>query len=192
MYISKKKQNKKSGFTLIEMLVAVLIFSMSLAALLSISAQGLKLARSSEKQLVADYLALEAMEFVRNQRDSAFLSNGGKGIDKGYWESKVLGGPDRDCVGSSDTECNLFLQGGSLDIGGCEKCIVYFNPDRKMYFQRKNDSSPDLPSYDSGYRRYIKINHMTDTQIMASVRVFWDDTGGKGEVAYTENLFLWQ
>ena len=70
-YYSTKKH---TGFTLIEMIIAVFIFTVSLTALMAISSRGLRTAKEAQNQVVADYLALEGIEIVRNLRDSALLS----------------------------------------------------------------------------------------------------------------------
>ena len=66
------KTNK--GFTLIEMLVAVLIFSISLVSLMTISSRGISSNRSSQNEISAQYFAAEGIEAVRNIRDSNYVS----------------------------------------------------------------------------------------------------------------------
>ena len=58
-----------NGFTLIETLFAVLIFSAALVALMSIAGRGIAAANSAREQVVAHYLAQEGVEIVRNMRD---------------------------------------------------------------------------------------------------------------------------
>lgn len=64
------------GFTLIETLFAVLIFSASLISLMTIAGRGIAAATTAREQTVAHYLAQEGIEVVRNIRDSAFLGGG--------------------------------------------------------------------------------------------------------------------
>jgi Tfp pilus assembly protein PilV len=66
--------HNQKGFTLIETLFAVLIFSASLISLMVIAARGISATAGVEQETVAHYLAQEGVEVVRNTRDSNFLS----------------------------------------------------------------------------------------------------------------------
>lgn len=58
-----------AGFTLVETLVAVAIFSVAIATIISVSAQGISSAISTKNRLAGNYLAQEAIEYVRHTRD---------------------------------------------------------------------------------------------------------------------------
>lgn len=75
-------QQKNTGFTLVETLVAISIFTMSILALFSVLAQGISNTGYAKKKMVASYLAQEGVEYVRNMRDNAVLYTGG-----GNWAS---------------------------------------------------------------------------------------------------------
>jgi prepilin-type N-terminal cleavage/methylation domain-containing protein len=66
-----KKLNK--GFTLIETLFAVLIFSAALVSLMTIAGRGITATASARSQITAHYLAQEGLEVVRNIRDTNFV-----------------------------------------------------------------------------------------------------------------------
>ncbi len=77
----KKKETKQinkfsSGFTLVETLVAISIFVMSILALMSVLSSGIADTGYAKKKMVATYLAQEGIEYVRNQRDTAVLYSG--------------------------------------------------------------------------------------------------------------------
>jgi len=189
MYL-QQKNNKRKGFTLVEMLIAVFIFTISLTSLMNISSKGLKTAKNAEKQVVADYLAIEAIEAVRNMRDTSFLRNLG-GSD---WQTVFQGGNvfgDKGCfddgVGASNS-CNLLLTSNAPILDACTNCNVYVNPTSFYYTQSQNDGAASFPEIFSGYQRRIKIKEISFGQIMVFVTVTWDG----GEVTYSENLFLWQ
>lgn len=74
----KKVKNLKkitSGFTLIETLVAITILLLSIVGPMSIAANGLFSAYYGRDQITAYYLAQEGIEYVRNTRDSLYLSD---------------------------------------------------------------------------------------------------------------------
>ena len=65
-------QQKNKAFTLIETLVAISIFTMSILGLLSVLASGISNTNYAKQKVAATYLAQEGIEYVRNLRDSAF------------------------------------------------------------------------------------------------------------------------
>jgi prepilin-type N-terminal cleavage/methylation domain-containing protein len=65
-----------SGFTLLEMLFAVIIFSFALVSLITITGKGVAATSSAKEQLTAQYLAEELIEVGRNMRDHNYLNYG--------------------------------------------------------------------------------------------------------------------
>src|SRR3989344_5315664 len=68
-----RKPKLVSGFTLIETLVAVTVLVAAIAGPLTIASRGLASANLARDQLIANFLAQEAIEFVRNTRDENVL-----------------------------------------------------------------------------------------------------------------------
>lgn len=71
----KKGYLKQKGFTLVETLVAVSIFSISILGLLVVLTQGIADTGYAKKKMMAGYLAQEGIEYVRNMRDTSVLYN---------------------------------------------------------------------------------------------------------------------
>ena len=103
--LNNKKDN--TGFTLIEVLVAVFIIGAGLAGSLSLISQNVFFIQVNSSQLIATYLAQEGVEIVKNIRDTNFL----KGEN---WDSGLVscGGG---CQASYDDEM-LFLKNEDLKI----------------------------------------------------------------------------
>lgn len=64
----------KSGFTLIETLMAIFILTLAIAGPLTIASKGLGAALTAKEQTTAFYLAQDAIEFIRYQRDTNRLA----------------------------------------------------------------------------------------------------------------------
>jgi prepilin-type N-terminal cleavage/methylation domain-containing protein len=63
------------GFTLIETLFAILIFSSALIALMTIASKGISATADAEQTTTASYLAQEGVEVARNMRDTNYATN---------------------------------------------------------------------------------------------------------------------
>lgn len=121
--MKKNLQTIKSthrGFTLLETLFAVIIFSFALVSLMTIAGKGVVATSSARDQLTAEFLAEEGIETVRNVRDSNYVNN----------------------ITPWDTGFNQCLNGSSCDVdytapgkptiiacgtGGCDGRILYNN-----------------------------------------------------------------
>ena len=73
-------KQKNKGFTLVETLVAISIFTMSILGLLSTLSRGVTDTSYAKQKMVASYLAEEGIEYLRNQRDNYVLYNETTGL----------------------------------------------------------------------------------------------------------------
>ena len=63
----------EAGFTLLEMLFAVIIFSFALVSLMTIAGKGIIATTTARQQLTAQFLAEESLEVARNMRDTNYI-----------------------------------------------------------------------------------------------------------------------
>jgi len=182
----KNRISKKRGFTLVEMLVAVFIFSVSLASLMLIVSRGLRAANQAQKQVTAEYLAIEGLESVRSLRDGAFLRSN----NSSNWLQPF---DDFECLYVSDggsDGCNVLFSGSAIIMAPCTidvDCQVYFSADNADYRQFDN-TSPGGDYIDTGFQRQIQFYEGdSDDEIIVDSVVSWD----QGEVKYSTNLFRW-
>ena len=72
-----KTIKKNSGFTLVEVLFAVLILTFTVTGLMTIVANSLFSARYAKDEITANYLLQEVVDYIRNDRDTTvFLGSG--------------------------------------------------------------------------------------------------------------------
>lgn len=77
-----KKINKfNGGFTLVETLVSVSIFTVSLLAIMSVLASSIASTNYAKQKMSAAYLAQEGIEHARNIRDNHVLYDASSGWD---------------------------------------------------------------------------------------------------------------
>ncbi|MEK7471530.1 MAG: prepilin-type N-terminal cleavage/methylation domain-containing protein, partial [Patescibacteria group bacterium] len=75
--MNKFLKQKNTAFTLVETLVAISIFTMSILGLMSILGSGISNTTYTKQKMTAIYLAQEGIEYARNNRDTAVLYNAG-------------------------------------------------------------------------------------------------------------------
>ena len=76
-----------SGFTLVETLIAISIFSMTIVTMMSVLGSGISDTNYAKTKIEAEYLAQEGIEYVRNMRDNYVLYTDATGLT---WDSFVL------------------------------------------------------------------------------------------------------
>ena len=67
----------KKGFTLLETIVAIGILSLAMTGVFSLASLSIRSASVSSNQTIAFFLASEAIEYIRNIRDSNILAGSG-------------------------------------------------------------------------------------------------------------------
>lgn len=125
------KHNNKRGFTLIEALVAIFIFSISLVSLLTIASRGISGTTSAANQAVAQFLAQEGIEVARNQRDSNIIAGVAAGV--GIWN--VL-----DTCEDNDP-CDIEYSGNALTLQQCGSNSCILNFDNGVYTTAAGDTT---------------------------------------------------
>ena len=172
--------NKKKGFTLVEMLIAVFIFTISLSALMAISSRAVFVAREAERHVTADYLAIEALEAARHIRDSAFLNGTGDSLTAVFSGHEIFPGCD-----TSGRYCHMYYSDYPI-FERCSTCKVWKNDEQK-YLQLEGEVAPGPSLIDSGFYRRIFFEEINTEEVLITVQVGWDG----GLVEMSESLFLW-
>lgn len=182
-----------SGFTLVETLVSVAIFSVSILGLMSVLSDGIADINYSKKKIIATYLAEEGVEYIRNMRDTYALYD-------------IPGGQ----TGWADF--NTKLNTGDCDeVNGCyfnNRDVNYSAQDKPITNLILNactsvscDNAPLLydittgmygySGTDSYFKRKIKINTVSADETKVSSTVYWTQGSGTYQITFSENLFNW-
>jgi len=119
---AKRRKGTQQGFTLIEVLIAAVIMTIGLLALLSMFATALAATQFSQQDLIARQKAREGLEAIFSARDDgkigyAQIDNscavGSTGIFKCGWDNLIRVDPDTDQILGVDT--GPFAEGTTLD-----------------------------------------------------------------------------
>lgn len=185
---------KASGFTLIETLVAISVLLISILAPLQIASQALFSSFYSRDEITAYYLAAEAIEYIRNTRDSTDLT-GLNNTPRPYWLK------DLDSCNTSknaqgcmiDTRLPLTNAFSICPPTGCTPLLF--------------DSASGIWNYDnsiqtntvSRFKRTVELiphnNHGNDGEALIKVTVEWTGNGtfgGAKKVTLNGYMTDWQ
>ncbi len=178
-----KQKNIKKGFTLVETLIAISIFSVSVIALMSFLSQNISNAGYAKRRMIATYLAQEGIESVRNMRDTYVFYSGTTSNDWNKFKAQL-------------SPCNLGNECGfnnaiySDDPNYVFKCSS--NPNSCKLFLNNGNYNTNSIGSDSGYSRTIRMDVISADEVRIYSAVSWTQVGGfPHSVTLTENLFNW-
>ncbi len=169
-----KINKKQGGFTILESIVAIFVLSISIAGAFSAVRQSLSQTTLAKEEVRAFYLAQEAVEIIRNQRDAnrlATISN--QSITP--WLTGISNTPSDPCYFGKICRIDITKTGGSYFHAcgaGWDSCI---------------DMSQNSNTYVYAYsgtpvkiKREVQIEQVSADEIMITVRMSWK----KGIIPY--------
>jgi type II secretory pathway pseudopilin PulG len=198
-----KRIIKTGGFTLLETLVAVAVLMVAIGSAFGLAPQGLMGARYAKNQTVANYLAQDALETVRNIRDNSMFFSPDPG-DPYNWLSGVS-----DCVSTSDKEkwCTVDSVNNTVapcppssNTGMCPPLDMIQTEDGGVAYGNGPLFENDPTVQNSIFTRAVTIENIlndtiapgnTDTEALVTVRVTWQEGSLLRQTKTTETLFDW-
>ncbi len=191
-----KNHASQSGFTLIETVIAILILSLAVGSLITLAASGFFTIRYARNQIVADNLAQEALEYLRNDRDTAFL----QGTDWQTWLTSLS--VDEDGAPTGDTSGGCFSEDGCrVDPYTSAAKVVACHSDcpNTMLFSSEGfygydggmypfNSVFDLEAVETSYVRTVHTTLSTPDQLLVEVTVEW--LNGSAQRSITQSTLI--
>lgn len=179
--------SRTRGFTILETIVAVLILSISITAIVVVAGGGAQKTIHIKDRLIAAYLAQEGVELVRNVRDSAFLAFEDDPTVSARWNAfKSYVDP---CF---DTGCAVSFDGGAALDG---EIPVLITPD--VNEQLSFDEESGMYGYGGGnettFVRKVRLLETDGADSPVRVEVSVEYREGTETRTYTtsEVLFNW-
>lgn len=189
----KQKIQKNKGFTIIEAMVAIFLLTISVSSMLGITASSATSARYSNNEITANYLLQEAIDSIRNSRDTiAFqIKDGSGGWDKflqryGYPLDKCFS------AGGCRLSMDIFEVGDTTgpDVFNCGLSCQYLQYDETgenlFYNYTEGETSP--------FKRTINMKKITDDEVKVTAKVEWlnSDATNIRKQELTVYLLNWQ
>ncbi len=163
----------KSGFTLIETLVAISVILLSLVGPLSIAAQALSAAYYARDQITAFYLAQEGVEYVRAVRDGNFLAGS-------HWLTGLS-----NCVSTLCTVDAVEYNNSVCPSGTCQPLNI--NNTTGRFTVESANATPSI------YTRTVRIDPIAGNpdDVSLTVEVSWRSAGVDRTFRISEELLNW-
>jgi prepilin-type N-terminal cleavage/methylation domain-containing protein len=170
--IFQKNRIQQAGFTLIETLVAITILMISIVGPLTIASKGLTASVTSRDQVIASYLAQDALEYLKNFRDNLLLT---------------------DSVGGWNTFLTTYLNGGVNCISP-HLCDVETAPTVNQGHLVSCTSLAVCPLYIDATNKYYTFTASgnTSTEFNRAVTVTRESAGGLSDGALVTVTVTWK
>ncbi|MHB1316869.1 MAG: type IV pilus modification PilV family protein [Minisyncoccota bacterium] len=174
---------KKLGFTLVEVLVAISILSIAILATFTAVSNSMRATNFTEDQITAYYLADEAIEYIRNKRDSNSIKNIDSAASGGTYPwlsgiAQVAGDP---CFPGKvcyvDVPSNT-ITACSSDASSCP--FILYNSSFGLYGYSSGSSTP--------YKVSVTMDNLNSTEVSIIAQVSWSSQGVVKN--YTQTLVL--
>ncbi len=201
----KMKPQTKSGFSLLETIVAIAILMMTIVGPLSLASKGIVFADYVKDEVTAFYLAQEAMEALRNIRDNN-IKNGAN------WLDKINHG---NCLNTGNNICKLKLDiwgyisppNTAVSLLDCDPAsdptcgnllVAQYNDGSKLYGYGNFPGNPDNHN-SSIFSRYITVTKepgadlpydlSNGDEVNVTVEVSWVSGAIHRSIQISEDLF---
>lgn len=176
------------GFTLVELLVAISILSISILATFTAVSSNVKGQNFSEDQVIAYYLADEGIESIRNIRDNNGIANAAA-LGSGAAQISWLNGINPTCV---TTACTADASVQPVALTACSSLSPSSCPVLSI-------KASGLYGYGSGtatqFKRSVVVSAVGGslaTEATVTCTVSWTTNGVAKTYTVSENMKAWQ
>lgn len=190
-----KKANLVGGFTLVETMVAVLILSLMIISLMTVVANSLFASRYSRDEITVNYLLQEAIDYIRNDRDTTmFLSN--QPAEKA-WE--IFTKKYQDCQDEQGCYFDIFTSLKDPSSSYVKKCDYNSGQSETTCPPFSYDPDAEISFYnyekeeDIGFQRKIvfKVNEKNPDEIIVKATVYWQNGDAPKSRSLQVSLLRW-
>lgn len=190
------KHTQQKGFTIVEVLISLTIFSIAVAGVITVAAQGGLHVNAAKDKLTATYLADEGIELMRALRDT-YVVGEPIGSESDGWNAFVANFP-LNCNATTPCDIDVTNAAGGARfptvsnlvscVGGPGAlCPIYYT-----YPGYYNDQG-GIGSTETHFTRGIVVESVLGSpdEMRVTVTVEWKQGTLPQSVVQTENIFNW-
>lgn len=185
--------SQAQGFTLVETLIAVAVIALAIAGPFQIAQGVLKNAYNARDQMIAASLAQEAVEYIREVRDSNYLYNARYGAGSVNWLGGFDGTNGPNCYQNACVVDPHYYQASIpfsagysvLSCGGatCTSRPLFLDSASYRYNQQTIGAQ-------TKFIRTVRLTQISSTETLITVTVTWESHGTQ-TVELSEYLHNW-
>lgn len=176
-------KSANAGFTFIETLVAISILVLAVVGPMYLASQGLRAARIARDQINANYLAQEAIEYIRYRRDNNTLKGN-------WWLTQISTCETQKCM------IDVYETEGILLCPSDQKtCPQVMFEESTGKYGHDNGSNFDLLTTwaNTKFTREVTVDEtIPDQEATVSVTITWKDGVLDRSYTLSEQLLNWQ
>ena len=194
--MKKLFKQKNKAFTLVETLVAISIFTISILGIMSVLASSITSVTYAKDKSIAGYLAQEGIEYMRNIRDNDVLypannSSWSDFTNTATASSLASCNSSNKCgFNSSTTPTNSITffkcSADPTELPPATGCVLYLNNSNGIY----NDNA--ISGSSSGFTREVWMTYINANEVQIFSEVDWNQGTIPESVIFSENLFNWE
>lgn len=179
-------QHNEKGFTLVETLVAILILSLTVGALLTLAASGFFTIRYAKNDIVANNLLQESLEFIRNNRDTTAQ----QGRTWSDWKASFPAA----CFEPEGCSVNVYASQATDRVFVCANtpCYLSYFPDNGFYgYAGDNIFGSSMSGQETSFVRTITMRETTtttDPEMIVTATMSW--MNGLNTKKITQSIIL--
>ncbi len=188
--MKKFLKQKNTAFTLVETLVALSIFTVSVLALLVILTQGISDTGYAKKKILATYLNQEGVEYIRNIRDTFVLYSGGSQTGWNGLNTKLINASCQTNNGCYFDDQNLNYSNPSQPMAGITMNACGSSCPALLY-EGTTGKYGYLSGINSGFIRKIQVVPISANETKVFSTIYWTQGSGGYNITFSESLFNW-
>ncbi len=191
----KSFKNKEAGFTLVEALTAIFILTFVVVGLMTVVSDSLFATKYAKDEITANYLLQEAIDYVRNDRDTRVFLNTTKGMDEA-WSAFYQTYANANChLEGCALDANV--PGGNLTACPTAGCSYLYldeslDPLDRYFYSTNNGGISTALKLKTNFRRKLIVKMGGQDQIEVSATVYWRNGNLPRERTLTTTLSKWQ
>lgn len=177
-----KQENTNKGFTLVETLIAISIFSLSILALTSVLSQGISNTGYAKMKIIAGYLSQEGIEYIRNMRDNYILYSEDTSNEWVNFLAKLA-----PC--NKIDKCGFNTAATNTDPSFIFTCAS--NPDGCKIYLSNGSYNTNSVGADSGFTRTMWKTTVSADEVKVYSVVYWTKDSSSYSITLSDHLFNW-